>query len=597
MVSKAGESMDVQKVSNNQGCFVSTLAWLRESSKEAVVSSDAAFEDPYTMYMHVDRPVQDKFVSIINETYNSSQSELILLCGSVGDGKSHMLSYCKAVYPDKMDKFYVHNDSTASLYIDKPASYTLMKILEAFSDERIEENSNKVILAINLGTLNNFLEADNDNKFGLLKQYVEKSGILDETDGNTEKTNHFHSVNFADYHLYELTAQGAKSSYVQGILNRITDKSKENQFYCEFCKTCGTCQAKSVCPVKINYELLSDKKIQQGIVDTLIEGIVKNKLIVSTRTLLNMIYEILVDERYWSRGSLEPRKEPNKLTSLSYCEALLPNILFNKRNSSEILDAIASIDPMQIRNEKIDDFFVFYTNSGNTLEIFRETLPGYMKQIKRFENTNFSDRSMYNVKESLLRLFVRTCWLTGEREDLLPKDGVYEEYMKALYAWNTKNYRELKPIYSVVEKGTLAWNGQANQDEMQLSTGNKKTDYHLIQRIQLKKKIDKLPILEVDVLSSFKDELKLKYKYSEDKEADLDVDFSLYKLLKTVINGYVPNTNDKQVNVKCMEFINIISQGGSKLKEIYIRDLSQKIPKQYKLSFDEDFCSYSFEVE
>ena len=132
---------------------------------------------------------------------------------------------------------------------------------------------------------------------------------------------------------------------------------------------------------------------------------------------------------------------------------------------------------------------------------------------------------------------------------------------------------------------------------MQLSTGNKKTDYHLIQRIQLKKKIDKLPILEVDVLSSFKDELKLKYKYSEDKEADLDVDFSLYKLLKTVINGYVPNTNDKQVNVKCMEFINIISQGGSKLKEIYIRDLSQKIPKQYKLSFDEDFCSYSFEVE
>lgn len=323
--------MDIQNLSNNQGCFVSSLARLRESSKEAVVSSDAGVSDAYTMYMHVDRPVQDKFEFIINETYNSNQSELILLCGSVGDGKSHMLSYCKAVYPDKMDKFYIHNDSTASLYIDKPASYTLTKILEDFSDERIEKNNSKVILAINLGTLSNFLEADKDNKFGLLKHYVEKAGILDETAGNDEKIDHFHSVNFADYHLYELTAHGVESNYIHGILKKITDKNKENQFYRDFCKTCGTCPVRSICPIKVNYELLSDKKIQQGIVDTLIEGIVKNKLIVSTRTLLNMIYEILVDERYWKRGSLEPRKEPEKLTSLSYCEALLPNVLFSKK--------------------------------------------------------------------------------------------------------------------------------------------------------------------------------------------------------------------------------------------------------------------------
>ena len=50
---------------DNQECFVSTLSRLRESSKDAVVSADSSFEDPYTMYMHVDRPVQDKFVSIL----------------------------------------------------------------------------------------------------------------------------------------------------------------------------------------------------------------------------------------------------------------------------------------------------------------------------------------------------------------------------------------------------------------------------------------------------------------------------------------------------------------------------------------------------
>ena len=57
---------------------------------------------------------------------------------------------------------------------------------------------------------------------------------------------------------------------------------------------------------------ISDKKIQKGIICTLIETIVKNKLIVSTRTLLNMTYEVLVDERNWTCGSLEPRKEPER---------------------------------------------------------------------------------------------------------------------------------------------------------------------------------------------------------------------------------------------------------------------------------------------
>lgn len=55
-------------VSNeNQICFVSTLGRLREFSKNAVVSADSTIEDPYTMYMHVDRPVQDKFESILKK--------------------------------------------------------------------------------------------------------------------------------------------------------------------------------------------------------------------------------------------------------------------------------------------------------------------------------------------------------------------------------------------------------------------------------------------------------------------------------------------------------------------------------------------------
>lgn len=314
--------MDIRLKADNQNCFVSTLSRLRESSKDAVVSADSSSIDAYTMYMHVDRPVQDKFVSILKETFESNEAELILLCGSVGDGKSHMLSYCKTVYPEMMEKFYVHNDSTASLYIDKPAFYTLIEIMEDFADDKIEQSGSKVILAINLGTLNNFLEADKEGRFEKLKRYVDSTGILDEAGTALENCKHFHCVNFADYHLYELTPCGITSRYVRGIFSRITAQISDNIFYSEYCKNCVNCDVRRICPVCLNYQLLSDEKIQQGIVNAIVESIVKNKLIVSTRSLLNLIYEIVVDERYWNRGSSEPRKIPQKMTSVNYCDSL-----------------------------------------------------------------------------------------------------------------------------------------------------------------------------------------------------------------------------------------------------------------------------------
>lgn len=586
--------MDIQLITDNQKCFVSTLSRLRESSKEAVVSAN--FVDPYTMYMHVDRPVQEKFVSILKETFESNGAEIILLCGSVGDGKSHMLSYCRAEYPEMMEKFQVHNDSTASLYTDKPASYTLMKIMENFADDKIEQSNSKVILAINLGTLNNFLEADKEGRFGKLKKYVDSAGILDETISEPEEGKHFHCVNFADYHLYELAPYGKITSrYIRGILDKITAQTSENEFYSEYCKNCINCDAKDICPVCLNYQLLSNEKIQQGIVDAVVESIVKNKLIVTTRKLLNMIYEIVVDERYWVRGSLEPRKIPQNMTSVKYCESLLPNTLFGKKNSSEVLDAMRTIDPMRIRNEKIDDFFVYYENSDDIVNIFEENLPEYIDLLNRIKKLDFSDKSTHPIKEGILKIFVRTCWLAKARNDLLPRDKDYEEYMQALYSWNIGNHLNLKNVYSIVEKGILAWNGQVNQDEMQLPSKSKKSDFHLVQKIEIKKKVDNLPSQAQDELCSFKDELRLKYRYSGSCEAELDVDFSLYRLLKKVLNGYVPSINDKRVNVKCVEFINKISRGGTKMEKIYIRDLSQKDAKEYRLSYDEDY-GYSFEV-
>lgn len=139
----------------------------------------------------------------------------------------------------------------------------------------------KVILAINLGTLNNFLEADIEGKFTRFKRYVEKIGILDEMVSRDEDDLYFHSVNFADYHLYEFSSSGVHSKYIKGILKKIVQRVDDNIFYKEYCECYGECNSKEICPIKINYDLLSNDNIQDGIINTLVECIVKNKMITS----------------------------------------------------------------------------------------------------------------------------------------------------------------------------------------------------------------------------------------------------------------------------------------------------------------------------
>lgn len=588
--------MNLNVQNDGQRCLVDVLSRLRESSMSAVVSADIA--DVYTMYMHVDRPVQAKFVEVIKSTYNSNSAELILLCGSVGDGKSHMLSYCNEKYPDMMKAFYVHNDSTASLYVDKPASYTLKSIMEPFCDEKITDSSSKIILAINLGTLINFLEDDVENRFSLFKDYIEKAGILSGTDNNELKETYFHSVNFADYHMYELSEKCVSSHYISGIFSRITQASSDNIFYEDYCNCCLNCKNACICPIKANYELLSKENIQNGIISVLVEAIVKNKLFLSTRSFLNMVYEILVDERFFDRGSVEPRKLPENYNQIDYYKALLPNTLFGKDESSEIFDAIKTVDPMRIRNEEIDDFFVYYENTSDVLDIIKKDLPGFDFVLEKVKNLNFADPALHSVKEILLRTYVRLCRLTDSKQSLIPMDEDYKEYMTALYQWNIGDYKAIKGVFNIVSKAVLLWNGYAENNEMQLIRGNQKSAYHLVQEIKIKPVQSSTGIQkDSPELCSFKDEIRLTYRSNTSSKlhADLELDFTLYKLLKMVLNGYIPSAVDKRVNVKCVEFIKEISQWGSKGTSLEIRDLTQKEMKQYTLSYEDGF-GYSFEV-
>ena len=73
--------------------FVEELSKLRKSSKDSIDDTETFNE--FKKYIHVKRDIETHLKKILKHINNSNQKSLVLLCGSAGDGKSHLLSYLK----------------------------------------------------------------------------------------------------------------------------------------------------------------------------------------------------------------------------------------------------------------------------------------------------------------------------------------------------------------------------------------------------------------------------------------------------------------------------------------------------------------------
>lgn len=104
-----------EELLNGESYLLKELSKLKESSQEAVENSTqfTAFKE----YLHVERSFQEYFKDSLDKANSSSDAKLILICGSVGDGKSHLIAYMNHKYPELIGNFDIHNDATESFDI------------------------------------------------------------------------------------------------------------------------------------------------------------------------------------------------------------------------------------------------------------------------------------------------------------------------------------------------------------------------------------------------------------------------------------------------------------------------------------------------
>src|SRR5690554_6790193 len=142
----------------NNHPLVNELQKLKESSKHAVAQGSSYSLVEFTEYLHVKREVERKLREQIIICAKEPKAKLLLICGNVGDGKSHILSFLNKELQNELNEFTIHNDATEAHNPNESSNDTLHKLLKGFRDKNISNTTDKIILAINLGTLSKFLE-------------------------------------------------------------------------------------------------------------------------------------------------------------------------------------------------------------------------------------------------------------------------------------------------------------------------------------------------------------------------------------------------------------------------------------------------------
>jgi len=577
-----------------QNCLVNELKRLKGSSKEAVENLDSFSE--FKRYMHVTRKMQYELENIVDSAGRIDYKQLILVCGSVGDGKSHLISYEKNE-TTLLEGFILHNDATESFRPNQTSIETLNEVLKEFRDDNLENGSNvKVVLAINLGTLNNFIDSEVGKEYSRLREFVINKKIFEEYIGDTtfDKHSYFQYINFSDYHLYSLTEEATHidSTYIVGLINRIVQEDNNNPFYKSYKSSCYNCNLQERCPVKHNYELLKYERVQKAIVNILAEAIIKDKIIVSTRSLLNFLYDILVHHLFsYEKFNLIPENEFLEV----YVKAMMPNLLFEHGDLSYILNSIESLDPMNIRTSDVDDIIIKFNILHNIKPIFEN----YLEQCTYFEflfSNDIDKISMYNkdFKRELLKLLIRGYRLIGKPGVLEVNDQYFNEYVKYLYYFNKGKKSGLKKLYDDIIEAIYKWNGKAEQQHANIITGKNQFSYKISQQIKVKACVDELVENEKNSIYKFMPYIKAKFMDESEKIIEeIRIDYSLFKLLCDVKNGYRPNVRDKNQFINFVNFIDKIYEFGSKNNKLVFTEKNRENARKFFL--EENSFGFVFE--
>ncbi|KRF01152.1 DNA phosphorothioation-dependent restriction protein DptF [Paenibacillus sp. Soil766] len=567
-------------LSERESYLMRELRRLKDSSKEAIENANAFSK--YKEYLHVERKVQLDLEKSLTKNEILQKPSLILLCGSVGDGKSHLLAYLKENKPQLLQDYQVFNDATESFSPTKDAMETLREVLEDFSDQKIGSSDKKVILAINLGVLHNFINLQHESvTFNRLKGFISNSGLFSQKIITWFSEEFFDLISFSDYRSYELTERGAESKFFSEILSRVFAEKSFNPFFLAYKEDLNNSNQTMV---HENYRFLQNAFVQKQIVQLTIEAIIRNKIVISARAFLNFIADLIIPDI---------QTPVRFIDQFERLEQSVPTLLFKRRERSFILKAMYELDPLHSRSSFTDQLIIDLNTLSDWSNVTNDFISDQTAQLWIMPFRNDSDGSLSG--ESFVQFsetIIRLSFLTNEKYARQIKSQVFNNYLRRLYDFNHGRTAGIRSFYDEFKDVIQKWKGTPLKDYVYLS---KQTEtIRIAQKLNLKPNVSHLQFVQEEVLETFKPTLSLAYNIGKDEPIPIEVDFALYELLQQVLRGYCPNKKDEEDAINFVEFVDKMMNYGEKSKELIVHYPNDG--RFYKL-YKDDFGSFVFEKE
>lgn len=502
------------KAESRDSNFVDMIQFLSATSKESIVNTEEF--NKFNRYMHVERNIQNVLEAEL-EAMKYKDKALVFLVGSVGDGKSHLISYLNSVRSDLFEGVEIYNDATESDNPHKTAVETLSNKLGGYFSGKYK----KMIIAINIGMLHNLLTylVKNDLLSNLI-HIIEDSKIFS-SEGMEDiiyRSEDVRFISFLKEEIYTVKDGNIESEFYNNILSKVFTQSEENPFYAAFVKDDGDKREE---PIYINYRLLLNPRVQATIRFLLIKIQIENKRILTTRSVLNFLYDIIVPE-----------------TNAKNNDSYLPTLLFENHERSQVLKSIAEQDPLLTQSTLLDQLNIDLYNAID-----------FEKQCK-----DILGESFYSEVEPIILLIKGLDKHKRKFEMIIRLHFLYdfsnygtEHYLSFIRLYDSidKSNKAKKEVYSKLLKALYAWNGSP-QDNY-IYSDSIKPNSKLLLGLNIKPKI-----LSIESSRNMTIDVKMDIN---DNIYQLNIDYNLFNLLEKIDEGYILKETDKEGAVMFSKFI------------------------------------------
>lgn len=564
--------------------FIEMLEKIKSSSSESVANKEFS---EFNEYMHVPTQVDKELGDIIKKAAEYKKA-LILVCGNSGDGKSHLIS--KLVKNGVIDerKFHIYNDATSSDRKGMHANEKLKEILRPFKDGELEDgNTYRLIVAINLGVLNDFLQK-NRSEFSVFSSYIENNNLFDtlpawkslkiEKEKKLDREEHYliAHVDFTEYHRYTLSSEGVGTEFIHSLLSKIMGQEEKNHIYRNYVQACSACGTRENCPVYYNYGyLLKNLKIREYIVSILIKAIIKHSLTPSVREINDFFYECIVGSTFDS--NLNDVKSVERLNHFIH-----NNLFWNLfENISGLRTYVLKEDSLNSTQRSYDQKIVLLNlmpsfdmwvegkaSEGNPLFIQIDSNIKYCSNLHVKQYNKLKDE----IKRDVFKLYLR-----AEAAKTDAEDQDYKSFIKYVFNYNTGNLEECEDLYELVQICFYRWNGRLNneygediKDAVVLSKGSDK--YCLYKTITLEPEPDyEMDLINLDYTYwKFSTNICLSFRANGKIDIySIDIDYDLYTFLLNISRGYQPTSVDRRRRVKFDSFVKDIVSASNDEIHVY----------------------------